>query len=363
MKFGNRKIAFANSVNAPVNYWFAAELADPDRDLKHEDILEAIDKIRYENRLQNDSTGADSSVLADLQALATMDVQTYAEQVGTDISGQLFNDINNPDATDPTYIRNLMPYTGEMDEIAGSGDRFPLMREPTDDKQVVPMKIVGIANRNTLRNALFNSLYDVARVTTSAGQMYNDSRNLQFFKPVIAALAGLGSANIQAADTTGTTKGQKIYNTLMHAIELLYGLKNALVNRKVSALQGENIIICTPKDALQVKPIVAGSIGRETAPQLFTPLNAQVIEWPGAVLAKSTYELADGTALLIKKPNIGAATRLNKRDLVALTGETPVEEGKMDASAWYRATGEYLGSLLPSDNTGNGMIVKINLPQ
>jgi hypothetical protein len=159
----------ADSTIGPVNYRMAADLtADPDRDLKHEDILEAIDQVRYENRLRNDSTGADSSVLADLQALATMDVLTYAEQVGTDVSGQLFNDINNPDATDPTYIRNLMPYIGEMEETAGTGDRFPLMKEPADNKQVVPMRIIGIANRNTLRNALFNSLYDVARVTTSA---------------------------------------------------------------------------------------------------------------------------------------------------------------------------------------------------
>jgi hypothetical protein len=337
-------------------------VSDPDRDLTHDDILEAIDHIKRENRLYNDSTGADGSVLADLQALATMDVLTYAEQVGTDVSGELFNDVNNGDATDPTYLRNLMPYEGEMGEQAGSGDAFPLMKEPTDGKQVIAMRILGIANRNTLRNALFNSLYDVARVTTSAAQMYNDSRNLQFFKPVIAALATIGSANNQAADTTGTTKDQKIYNTLMAAIELLYGLKNTLVNRKVSALQGENIIICTPKDALRVAPIVSGSIGRETAPQLFTPLNAKVIEWPGAVLAKSPCELADGTAILIKKPNIGAATRLNKNDLVSITGETPVEQGKMDVSAWYRATGEYMGSLLPSDNSGNGMIVKITLP-
>jgi hypothetical protein len=308
-------------------------------------------------------TGADSATLADLQALATMDVQVWSEHLGSDVSGQLFDDVNNPDATDPTYIRSLMPYMGEMGEIAGTGDKFPMMKEPTDDKQIVPMRVTGIASRDTLRNALFNSLYNVERITKSAAQIYNDSRNLQFFKPVIAALAGFGSANIQAADTAGTTRDQKIYNTIMLAIELLYGLKNTLVNRRVSALQGDNIIICTPTDALRIAPIVEGTaIGRETAPQIFRALPAKVVEWPGSLLASQTYELADGTALLIKRPIIGAATRLNKRDLVSLTGETPVEEGKMDAAAWYRATGEYLGSLLPKDNTGNGMIVKINLP-
>jgi hypothetical protein len=376
MKFANRKLYFSKGVNgpetvidpcAPNGAGATPIIGDPEKDYTHADIMNALDKIKF--KLHNDATGADDADLAAMQALATMDVQVYAQQTGADISGQIFTDVNTPDASEMVVIRDLLPYIGEMGSISGAGSRFPLMKEPTDQKDSLPLDVVGIGFADTLRNALFNTLYKLERVTTSAAQMYNDKRNLSFFKPVINAINGvagaatIGSANQQAADTTGTTRDQKIYNTIMAALEKLYSLKNNVIGRKVSQLSGSNILICSPTAALRVDPIVKGQISRDTAPQLLMPIpGTTVLQWPGAVLADKTYELPDNTAILMRKTAVAGATRAIKRALVNNTGKGSVLEGGQDESAWWMSYGTYLNSTMPSNNTGNGMIVVITLP-
>jgi hypothetical protein len=135
------------------------------------------------------------------------------------------------------------------------------------------------------------------------------------------------------------------------------------MSRTVGNLAGSYLIIANQTDARHLTPVVKGSIGRDSAPQVFDAIPATVIPWTGTILSKNLYQLPPHTGLLMKKTVVGGATRVIKRDLVTITGKTAVEEGAMDVNAWYIATGVWLDSLLPKGNTGNGMIVKFDIPQ
>jgi hypothetical protein len=325
--------------------------------------------IEQRLRLVNDATGNNTAVLAELQALATLDVELGAELDDADISTEILNDIR-PDGqiTKTVVIREFADPVAPFDTIEGNNDRVPLMSSPIPEADIVTIIDTGVGFKDSRSNRLYNSLFDFRRITRGAARGYVDRRNAEIIAPIIAATYSGGNA--VAASTTGTTWAEKCRNTLDTALDALDNLTYKLTGQSAGDLRGEYKLLLPSANFRSVDPIIRGYLSPSDTMQVM-PLPISTIQWNGYYNGGFTWgkktlptgKFTANTCYLFKKipPALLGAVRIIAEDLAYITGTASVLEGGEREDAWFHSAGTFLKYFLPKA-AGDGLIVKVTLP-
>jgi hypothetical protein len=320
-------------------------------------------------KIKNDATPPSASDLADFQALSVIDAELQADDMPENFTDRIVHTANAKSAggavTGKILIREMLDPVGIFQDWDGTNDRVPLMYQPYLE-DTLDMRMRALGWKDTKQNELANPLFDFARVTRAAARAYVYDKNAEFLNPVKAYT--FGSANKQAADTTGSNFFDKIFNTLVAARVKLGALTYKATKNSVSNLGGKFYLLVNPSDAWTLKQRNITSYitsVSEAFPDIeIIPVYTQSISGYGKDTTKgATIGIAQGTAYLIFVPTAQESLlRVEAVDLDYESGFGSVLTGKTREDAWFRYTGLFTKYFLPVDNTGNGLIIQVTLP-
>lgn len=315
-------------------------------------------------KVQNAGGTPSVETLAAMQALATASVEVMDDApvaVTDSFIRAIETDLPNAKTTELVKIREFLDPIAPIQEIKGDGDRVPLMRkvEVPDDLEI---KLYGVGNTVTIKEELANPFFSADRVLRSARRWHAQVKDRPFFKALTDI--SYGAKNLVAADTTGATHRDKLYNSLLGAKKKLYALDYVLTGQKVGNKMGRNVVFCSPIVAEMLREI---DIHLDTRP-VAGALGLDIIEWAGAdgyiygneVLA-GLY-LPDDYAYVARIPaSQEGLCKVVGADLEYRSGEGSALAGSSKEEAWFSYFGYFTKYFLPTSN-GNGCVVKVGIP-
>ncbi|MDR1398653.1 MAG: hypothetical protein LBJ41_01845 [Treponema sp.] len=339
--------------------------------LKHEVIANRGQELGEEiiHKIKNDALPPSSTDLADLQALSVIDAELQADDMPENFTDKIVHTADARAAggavTSKVIIQEMLDPVGIFQNWDGTNDRVPLMYQPyLDDTLDIKMRALGW--KDTKINELANPLFDFARVTRAAARAYVYDKNAELLNPINGAT--YGSANKQAADTTGSNYFDKIFNTLVAARGKLGKLTYKPTNNIVSNMGGKFFLLANPVDVwtLTQRNITSYITSvREAFPDIeIVPVYTQSLSGYGKDKIKGeSIGITAGTAYLIFVPTAQESLlRVEAVDLDYESGFGSVLTGKTREDAWFRYTGLFTKYFLPADNSGNGLIIQVTLP-
>ncbi|MDR1074030.1 MAG: hypothetical protein LBL45_10215 [Treponema sp.] len=336
-----------------------------------EDLLNGSETMRNAalERFRNDSTGSNITAQEAAQVLGVIDIELGAAETAQDISGQIAVEFSPPRNgwTKTVKIKELLDPAAPFGRVQGDNDRVPLMEHKAPAADDMEIEWAGVGDKESL-NKMFDNLYDYQRSVRAAQRGYVNYRNAEVLTPLLGA--SYGSANSQAALSSGATWDINVYNEIRQAIFKLDGLTYALTKENVGQLAGEYVLVCNGTMAKQIAPIVGGQVNSASIPQLTASLGVSVVGFYGSppyIYGKSAGKpltIPNTDAYLIKKtaqdkPGFARGTAA---ELLFKQGESSALEGSVKEFAWFRASGVFSKYALPSDNSGNGLVIKLALP-
>ncbi len=310
------------------------------------------------------------------------DLMTYLEYVHIDLvrlsednadySSFIYNVISRPDATDPTKLRDLIPYVGKKEVISGENDSVPMIEENNAQGASVNLDFKAFGHKSSIRNLVMNPNATTQRILEAAATIDIDSRN----NDIIGHLVGLTypAKQTQAFDSTGSTRDEKLYNTVVAAIKKLAALKHPLTGQLLSgigAFSGGLRILAHPADAWELERVIRGQLegkGGTAANRSRLPI-ADIIPYGGGVMNGLTWAgktlslpgVALGTAYLYM-PNRLAGFVIDKIAQTMETGSGSVLQLSTEERAWYSVNGLhhsfFTGGAETNTDSGEGCIVK-----
>jgi hypothetical protein len=314
------------------------------------------------------------------------DIMTYLEYLFIDVnrladekadySGNICNVLFRPDATDPTKMRDLIPYVGKEKVITGENDSVPMIEETGANLATVDLSFKAFGHKSSIRNMVFNPFATTQRILEAAATINVDSRN----NDVIGTIVGktYPALQSQAADATGATFDQKMYLTIQKALKKLAVLKHPLTGQTLAtmgAFAGGCKILAHPADAWDIDRVIRGQLmlaGGIAANMSALPIS-EIIPYGGGIMNGLTWGkevlslpgVTAGTAYLFL-PNALGGFVVDKITQTLEVGSGSVLTLSTEERAWYRVNGVFLDWLLggAKDNTNSGLgcIVKITLP-
>jgi len=331
------------------------------------------DELRNTIRLGNAATGYSRQRFVELATLYTIDLTRSADDLA-DYTPVLYEDRVNSEATDPSYIKDYLPYVGKEESIAGASDKVPLMEHKLAEEAIVRLDIRGFGDKTTIRELLLNPFYKTQNVLDSAARILADAKNADSIGRIVTADYSINAAFTQAADTTGTTYDVKLYNTIKGAIRKVRALNNLPTKKLIGSTQHELHLLVNANDLSDIEPVVNGQLGQVGGLQQLVsalPLDS-IIPYSGGLNDGQPYGgetlsfpgVPQGSAYLVAKVAVYGGYRITKisetmqvqdGDILGLTGEK---------RAWYRIRGIFDTWVLPSvvSATPYGSVCKITLP-
>jgi len=164
---------------------------------------------------------AEAPAAADLEALLGKIFVDIGKRVAEspDLTSVIATETTNLEDGENVNLRDILPYRGNFDEVAGTGDGVNLIQGMTGTVETVAHKIRAVGAQTSLHNLVFNKLETVQKVTEAAVNAFTDRRNA--LTAGVLANATYVASQKQAADSTGTTYDMKMYNTFRKAIKKL----------------------------------------------------------------------------------------------------------------------------------------------
>ncbi len=295
-----------------------------------------------------------------------------------DLTGEFATEVTNPDFQRKIFLSSLLPYVGEMQEISATGDPVPLMEQNLGLEDALYLNVFGMGFTTSLANILWNPLHDAQRVTQAAASANIDMRNSRTVGKIVAAT--YHAKQKVAASTTGSSYDEKMYNTLVTAVEKLQALKD-VHGKPINASKMSLLINSHNRWALE--RVISGQLQSSSTTGLTTnavsgiPISSLVeynegithgmkrgsktLSYPGVEPGKAY--------LFVPKEAFWVA---NKRGLTLETGVGSVLELAQRESAWYRVQGEFskhfFGASAPgaaavtTANPATGYVVEVTLP-
>ncbi len=304
---------------------------------------------------------------------------TRRRMTEVDLTGEIATEITNPDFQRQVFLTEMLPYTGEFQEIQATGDGVPLIDTAGGATDFLSLKIYGLGWKTSLANLLFNPLHEMQKVTEAVANADVDLRNAKTVGAILGAT--YVDAQKQAADTTADASyDTKLYTTLVKAIEKIKTLKTA-EGKLIKASKLALLINSTDRWALERVSLGQLQSGSGTGIVATTvhklPIDS-MIEYDGGIThgQKRGLKTLDfpgvepGKAyLFVPKEAFWVA---NKRGLTMETGIGSVLELAVEERAWYRVQGEFkkhfLGSsaegakAVSASNPAQGYVLEVTLP-
>lgn len=338
------------------------------------------DMKNLSEKIQNAESAPSSTDIATYFGLLHIDVQRQADELA-DFSASIYNVLSRPDATESTYLRDLIPYVGKEKVIIGENDAVPLIQANLANQETITLSFKAFGWKDSIKNMIFNPIDRIARVTEAAAKINVDSRN----NDIIGRIVGLSfytsgtPKHYQAADSTsGASYDELMYNTFRKALKKLAALKHPLTGQTMGALGAflnRVKILCNPADAWAIQRVVSGDLSKANGIRMIaTALPfAEIIPYGGGIMnglvwGKETLSLpgvTQGYAYIFLPNDLGGFV-LDKRTQTMEVGTGSVLELSTEERAWYRINGQYNGwfdgDLVDDASSGTGCIVKIALP-
>jgi len=321
---------------------------------------------------------AEAPAAADLEALLGKIFVDIGKRVAEspDLTSVIATESTNLEDGENVNLRDILPYRGNFDEVAGTGDGVNLIQGMTGTVETVQHKIRGVGHQTSLHNLVFNKLETIEKVTKAAVDSYTDRRNA-LTAGVLANATYVASQKV-AADSTGTTYDVKMYNTFRKAIKKLYGLKNAYTDRPIAVPR--IAILCNSADRWSIERVIAGQLQTAGTGGAINSVNTSAL--PVAEIIEYDCGITDGLAWggkTLSFPGVAQGTAIvfvpreyffvrNKRPLTMETGRGSVLTLSQEDKAWYNIQTEWykiiLGSSMPGTDlgAGYGAAVEVTLP-
>jgi hypothetical protein len=256
----------------------------------------------------------------------------------------MYNEIVNPNFTRTITPQEMFPYGIVFEENNAEGQPVRQGEKLDGQYDSVTLAVYAAGFTWTLLAELFDRALDMTRLNEGVTLGYNAIRDNLAISPITAYdYSTAGTAKHTAADTTGTLRQEKLYNTLEDAIDDLSQRSDPVTGRKISA----NGLMCLASeyDARHIARVINGlpSVNERKYPGISEV--SQVIGYDGETIVgrneTTTYSgITSGYAYLIK-PNRYMAIPI-KRGLTMEIDQTPdVKTLSREERAWYFVEGLY----------------------
>lgn len=325
------------------------------------------------NRLKNSAENPSSADIQAFYGKTYYDLQRYNAEAG-DLSSLIANEITDFNMEKTPSVRDYEPFRGVMADYAGTNDPVGLIQQNTGNLDTFTVGIKALGWKDCLLNKLYNRWFEMDKVIKAASDAYTDAKNAAG-AGVIVGTTYAASQKQAAATTSGSTKDELTYETLVNGIKTLRGLKDIYTKRNIAVPSIS--VLCNSADTWQISNVIRGQLLENgggargnVSPGLpirnlieydrgindgFT-IQGNVASFPG-VTAGKCYLFVPGVMM------IG-----NKRPLTAEAGTGSVLELSTEERAWYAVFGGYYKQFLGTSFVGStcgagyGYIVEVTLP-
>ncbi len=296
-----------------------------------------------------------------------MDITRRAEE-GGDLTSLFATEMNDPNSDELVRVNWFSKYIGTMGEITGTNDRVNLIEQNTGSTDSFSQTIKGVGWKTSLKNLLFNRIFDMAKVNQAAADADVDARNAAIIGAILGYTFTGGQA--QAAASTGDTYEVNMYETLRLAIKKLRALKDAQTEREIVVPQIS--LLCNSQDTWDISRVINGQLaaaaGLNDAKNLSSLPIDNIVEYDRGITDGYTYGkdtldfpgVSQGTCYLFVPREYLYV--MNKRGLTLETGSGSVLEASQEEKMWYRVNGIYTADFLGDGSGDYGAIVEITLP-
>lgn len=347
------------------------------------EVLQGMSKANAEAKLSaedrkklNAAQNPGQTAIEALIGAVYMDI-TRRNQEGGDLTSQFATEMNDANADATVRVNQFYKYVGKMKTVSGSNDNVPLIEQKLGETDNFDLDIKAVGWKGSLKNLLFNKVYDVAKVNQAASDADVDDRNSAIIGTIVNTT--FTTLQSQAADTTtDATHDVLMYNTLRKAIKALRALKDPQTDRKIAV--PKIAILCNSYDTWDIQRVINGQLMNGGGTGAISTVNATAL--PIAEIVEYDQGITDGYVYggeTLDFPGVTAGTCymfvpkeylyvMNKRGLTLETGMGSVLQLSQEEKAWYRVYGAYFKDFLGSSFSGTslddgyGAIVKVTLP-
>lgn len=278
----------------------------------------------------------------DLFDAIRLDLTIRKEARGT-VRQYIYQELQMPNATKDVRPSELFPYGFIFEEHNGEGKAVRQGANLGGQYDTIPMKIYATGFTWTLLASLFDRTYDLSRMSDGVALSYSAKKDDLALDPIIQA-SYTGSQQT-AASSVGTLRQEKLYNTLMDAVDDIGERTDPITKRKISA-EGL-VLLCSTQDARHINHVLSGLPTDIPEKYSYAKLSAisRVIGYDGEVIdmpdGSTTYDGCTTGVVFLIKPNRYFKIPI-KRNLVAELDKTPnVQTLAMEQRAWYFSEAMY----------------------
>lgn len=336
---------------------------------EHADVWNRISdmrkKIRNASMLPDDWATMTDLIRIDISRRRAQEPD-YTDMVGLEIQ--------RPEAGPSVTLDEFLEWAAVFEPIAGNNDPLPLMEHKSGATGTLTFDLFGVADKTSLKEILFSSLYDLERRNRAVVRAHTglrNSRNVLGRMVAKTTATGWAANQQQAADaTSGATKEELLYNTLVQALKKLFLLKDPQTSQTINTPQ---VMLAIPKGTEwsfmraiggQLNQGGKGKVGNfEALSQIdaIIPFRGDTIYWNKKTV--SYPGVASGKAYLFV-PRVANYTVV-KRGLTTVVGSGVVTNLEQNATAWYFCDrfydDEFFGESA-SLASGTGHCIEISLP-
>jgi hypothetical protein len=283
-------------------------------------------------------------------------------------------EINRPEAGLSITLDEFLEWAAVFEPIGGNNDPLPLMEHKSGANTPLTFDLLGVADKTSLKEILFSSLYDLERRNRAVVRAYTGIRNDRNVLGRMVAkttATGWAASQIVAADATaGATKEELLYNTIVAGLKTLFLLKDPQTKQTIAT---PDVFLMIPKGTEwsfmraiggQLNQGGKGKVGNfEALSQIgaIIPYRGDTIYWNKKTV---TYLGPDVTYAYLFVPRVANYTVV-KRGLTTVVGQGDVTKLEQNATAWYFCDKAYDTEFFGASaslTAGEGYCVRLTLP-
>lgn len=274
---------------------------------------------------------------SDLMDAVRLDL-TIKKEARPTVRQFIYNVVNMPNASKDVRPTELFPYSVVFEPNRGEGEAVKQGANMFGQHDTVPMYIHAAGFQWTLLASLFDNTYDLSRLTEGVAVGYSAKQDDLAIKPILDENYGVaGTARHTAPSTIGTYRQEKLYNTIIDAIDDLGERKDPVTARKIVA--NNLIILASSQDARHIEHVLTG-LGNST-PEKYSSISSivKVVAYDGETIqmpnGTTQYDGVNNGECYVIKRNRYLSIPV-KRGLTAEIDQNPdVKTLTQEQRAWY----------------------------
>lgn len=292
-----------------------------------------------------------------------------------DLTSLIATEVVNEAFPEDISLKYFLKYRGSFEEIGLTGDSVPLLSQATGLNKTAHIKAYGLGFSQSLKNVLFNTFYEIAKVNDAVSDAYVDFRNYQTIGAIVTTTYTAKMKQAAVTTPSGQTPDYYLYKTLDLAEDTLRKLKDERTDREID-VPAISLLI-NSHDSKRINRVVNGQLnlfGKTPSANLPALPITNIIEYDrgindGFTVGKKTISVPGVTAgkayMFVPKEYFWV---LVKRGLTMESSTGSALTLSQEDKAWYHIQGAYselfFGSSVAGTSLadGYGAIVEITLP-